>query len=74
MKLDEWRKARKFTQEQLAEMIGVASRVSVARYESGRVPDQDVLRKIIEITSGEVTANDFYDIPCDIPSASGGTA
>ena len=46
-----------------AERIGV-SRQSLHRYTAGqRRPDWDVLSRIVRETNGEVTANDFIQLP-----------
>lgn len=62
MKLLDWRKAQNITQTEAAEKIGVTP-VSFGRYEGGRVPEPQTLQKIIEVTGGAVTANDFFEIP-----------
>jgi len=33
---------------------------SVSRYLGGRVPSTEVLKRIVSVTKGEVTANDFF--------------
>lgn len=63
MKLVTWRKSNGLSQPQLAERLGLKSRVSVARYERGRIPEKNVLERIIELTGGRVTANDWFDVP-----------
>lgn len=57
-----WREDQKLSRAQLGEKLGVTP-VAIGRYEQGRVPDPTVLQKIIEVSAGEVTANDFFDIP-----------
>lgn len=68
-----WREAQKLTRAQLGEKLGVTS-VAIGRYEAGRVPDPGVLQRLIEITGGEVTANDFFDIPDAPPGETEGAA
>lgn len=63
MKLATWRKLKGLSQADLAETLGLSNRVSVARYEGGRKPDAEVLQKIIDVTEGAVTANDWFDVP-----------
>lgn len=51
------------TQHDVAEMLGCIL-TTVARYETGlRMPEQPMMEKIFSITNGEVTPNDFYDLP-----------
>lgn len=57
-----WREANKLSRAQLGERLGVTP-VAIGRYEQGRVPEPAVLQKIIEVSGGEVTANDFFVIP-----------
>lgn len=71
MKLKEWRKKRKLTQEALAEAIqGYArenhptiakplSQRTLGHWESGTVPRKWWLNIIKEFTNGQVSANDF---------------
>lgn len=42
-----------------ATMLGITEQ-AVHRYLNGRVPRPDVMRRIIAITAGSVTPNDFY--------------
>lgn len=63
MKLKTWRIKQGLSQPEMADLIGVASRVTIARYEAGdRMPEEQILRRIIEATGGEVTANDFFGL------------
>ena len=49
-----------------ARRIGVNDRVSVRRYLDGsRIPAARVMRKIQEATDGQVSANDFFDLPAE---------
>jgi transcriptional regulator with XRE-family HTH domain len=64
MKLSRWRAYRKLTLSEAAALVGVTP-VAFGRYERGRVPDPSRLQKIIEVTEGDVTANDFFEIPSD---------
>lgn len=69
MKLSNWRKAQNppLTLADVAKRID-RSEAATSRYENGRVPEPDTMRRIHDLTGGAVTPNDFYDIP------SGGTA
>lgn len=62
MKLHLYLSENKITEAAFAEAIGV-TRISVARYKAGRVPEAEVMDRIIEATSGAVTPNDFFDLP-----------
>lgn len=59
MKLLDWRRKAGLTQAQIADLIGVAQ-PAVTRYEAGRHPRPEIMRRIITATGGEVTAADFY--------------
>lgn len=40
------------------------SRVAVIRYLSGaRIPSKKIMKKIFDVTGGQVTPNDFYELP-----------
>jgi transcriptional regulator with XRE-family HTH domain len=73
MKLKEWRKSQKMHQSELAALLGVAQ-ASISGYESENTKDNtgdnpftktrntprgDTMRKIILLTKGQVTANDW---------------
>lgn len=49
------------TPAEFAKTIGVYE-FSVRRYLKGRVPTPEVMAKIIRVTNGDVTANDFFKI------------
>ena len=62
MRLSSWLKDQGQTHEWLAIQLGV-DRGTVTRYLSGaRRPSWDIMPRIIEITRGDVTANDFIDL------------
>lgn len=51
------------SKDELAEQLGVHP-ITIYKYVRGdRVPEPGVMVKIAEITKGQVTPNDFYDIP-----------
>jgi predicted transcriptional regulator len=59
MKLSDYLAANRITNEGFAKMLGT-SQPAVSRYVTGkRVPRPQHIRRISEITGGEVTANDF---------------
>lgn len=63
MKLAEWRRNQRLTQQQLADDLGCIV-TSVARYETGlRRPEDAVMQKIYQRTGGAVQPNDFYELP-----------
>jgi predicted transcriptional regulator len=59
MKLQTYIKREKLTPEAFGDLIGV-SRQAVDRYVEGRVPETEVMRKIILATKGRVRPNDFF--------------
>jgi len=60
MKLDEYLKKEKLTQEEFAKKIGVVPQ-SVSNYVNGAsFPKRDVARRIIEVTCGEVSLADLW--------------
>lgn len=62
MKLAEYLSNNGLTQKAFGDRIKT-SQVAVNRYLTGRrVPEPDVMERIIAATCGDVTANDFFDI------------
>lgn len=61
-KLKAWRESAGLSQDALGKKIGVSS-VAIGRYERGRVPEPDVMQKIIEISAAAVQPNDWFQIP-----------
>lgn len=59
MKLADYLAAKGLTQAQFAVQIGRAQQ-AVSRYCAGKAPDAATMRRIIDATAGEVTANDFF--------------
>lgn len=60
MKLTAFRKEQNLTRAALADLIGVSG-AAITRYEDqGRIPDSRVMKRIMEVTGGKVTPNDFY--------------
>lgn len=63
MKLDAYLRDRDLTDEKFADIIGV-DRSAVTRWRNGTVcPEPLNQRKILEVTGGLVTPNDFFDLP-----------
>ena len=58
--LKAYRKARGLTMEEFARKVGV-QRAAVSKWERGSIPRPEIMRRIVEVTGGEVTAQDFYD-------------
>jgi len=59
MTLREWREKKGLTVTELARILE-ADKSAVSRWENGeRFPSRRFLKKIAEVTKGEVTANDF---------------
>ncbi len=58
MELKRYRKIKGWTQAVLASKIGV-TQSEVCHYEKGRTPRREVLTRIVNLTRGIVSANDF---------------
>jgi hypothetical protein len=62
MKLADWLEAHSITDARFGEMIG-AARQAVHRYRAGgRVPDKVMMSRIVKVTGGAVSPNDFYEV------------
>jgi hypothetical protein len=60
MKLDEYMKQHDLTDEGFGERIG-KKRLTIFKYRHGLiVPGKDAMERIVSITEGRVTPNDFY--------------
>jgi len=60
MKLSEWRRENGLTQQATARLIECTVR-AVIKWESGeRRPGPAYMPKVMAVTDGQVTANDFY--------------
>lgn len=71
MKLKDYLQTGRCSPSQLANAVGVAVQ-SIYRYsDESRIPSREVMAKIVEVTGGAVTANDFYDIQNPSLSAGG---
>lgn len=63
MKLQTYLDRNKISQSAMAKALGISA-VAVHRYVRGtRLPEHAVLAKLLTLTDGQVTPNDFYEIP-----------
>lgn len=70
MKLQTWCDTQQLSVAAFGRRIGIGSRATIARYANGtRVPPPEAMAAIVRETAGQVTPNDFYDIPA-MPLAS----
>jgi predicted transcriptional regulator len=70
MTLKEWRDHGGRRVDWLAERLEV-SRQAVHNYERGRLPPAITLEKIVRLTGGQVTPNDWFDFHELAPAAAG---
>lgn len=62
MKLADWMYKHGMTPSRLRRLLGISSRSTIPRYLTGkRRPSKTLLKKIEELTNGEVTEDDFLD-------------
>jgi transcriptional regulator with XRE-family HTH domain len=62
MSLDDWMKLNELSNADMAELLGVHV-ISVSKYRSGvTIPRRKLMRAIVNLTDGEVTASDFYEL------------
>lgn len=59
MRLAEWLKKQKMSVLDFAKKAEVSS-MTVYRWQEDTIPDREKMKKIVELTNGAVTANDFY--------------
>jgi hypothetical protein len=63
MKLSTYLAEKHLSPTEFGRRIGVSSE-SVRRYrDGGRIPERDVMARIVEATDSLVTPNDFYQMP-----------
>lgn len=64
MKLSMYLSENRISQAAFAKAVGESPQ-NIGRYVNGeRIQlDPDIMRKIFDATEGQVTANDFYDLP-----------
>lgn len=67
MQLSEYLQSNDISVSEFARLIGAKSRATIHRYmkpgKGKRIPDETMMPRIHEVTNGQVTANDFYDLP-----------
>lgn len=65
MRLAEWRDSQGWTQAQLAGELGCSQPFIslIERAIDPQIPSREWMLKIHQLTRGEVTPNDFYDLP-----------
>ncbi len=69
MKLAEWKQGQGHTDEALAALIGDCSVSALRKWLSGeRIPREEQMLRIFDVTKGDVTPNDFYSLPATLPS------
>ena len=64
MRLAEWLKKQKMSVLDFAKKAEVSS-MTVYRWQEDTIPDREKMKKIVELTNGAVTANDFYELTND---------
>ena len=65
MKLCEYLESKKISQYDFAAVVKV-SQAAIQRYVKGkRIPDEEIMPRILVATEGAVTANDFYNLPIE---------
>lgn len=63
MKLADYMNLHGFGPSEMARRLNV-NHATVIRYrDGGRVPEPEVMRRIVEVTEGAVTPNDFFGLP-----------
>lgn len=67
MKLGHWMQREKLTLAEVGERID-KHLSSVQKYVLGRVPSKETMVRIFVLSRGEVTPNDFYDLPELMPA------
>ena len=60
MKLKDYIKTNKINIRLFTKRIGLRSRMSIYRYFNGTIPNPATMERIVTVTNGEVTPNDFY--------------
>ena len=62
MKLKSYIRGEGLTYQQFAEKINVSSARTVQRYAEGRIPEPNIMRRIVLATGGQVQPNDFFEV------------
>ena len=65
MRLAQWRKEKGWTQQELADALGIAQGTvsQIERYGATQVPSPETILAIYKVTRGDVAPNDFYPLP-----------
>lgn len=65
MRLAKWRKFKQMSQVELADALGCTQPMisMIERDREALVPRRDLMIRIYRLTRGEVTPNDFYELP-----------
>ena len=72
MKLDDWRKLRNLNQTELARLLGRTESTVSRLLNNRRRPDWATMQRIVEVTDGAVTPNDFLaEQPAPAEAANG---
>jgi len=60
-----WRKFKQMSQVEAADALGVSQPMisMIERNRDAQIPRRDLMIKIYRLTKGEVTPNDFYELP-----------
>lgn len=75
MKLKQFLIEKNLSAAEFGRLIGVRSRMTICRYVSGeRMPDRSVMTKIVEVTHGAVTPNDFHGVELNSGAQAGSEA
>ena len=71
MTLDDWRNEQGWSKSLLARQLGVPQTITVTRWchplddPRRSVPNPDYMQRIINLTGGKVTPNDFFPMQAD---------
>lgn len=63
MRWGDWVNNRELTWAQAAQRIGAANSMVAWRLANGAIPRRAIMARIYLATRGQVTPNDFYDLP-----------
>lgn len=73
MRFVDWMKTSGWTWDRAAREIGLANGTAARRLAHGTTPKPATMARIYLATGGQVTPNDFYDLPA-LPGTDGGAA